>query len=199
MAGRFDRARELQATSDGAFEEFGLTLSFFVSHTVAIVELLAGDPVAAERSLRRAYGTFEEMGYREELSGTAAVLAQALLAQRRDEEAELFAERSEKLAAADEVIAQVFWRGVRARCLAGRGLVEEAEVLAREAVALAERTDFVNDRADAMFDLATVLRQAGRLEDAQAYFSDALKLYEQKGNVVAAGRTQAEVAGLAVV
>jgi class 3 adenylate cyclase/DNA-binding winged helix-turn-helix (wHTH) protein/Flp pilus assembly protein TadD len=198
MAGRFDRARELLATGDGAFEEFGLTLSFFVSHTVAIVEMLAGDPVAAERILRRAYRAFEEMGYREELSGTAAVLAQALLAQRRDEEAELYAELSEKLAAADEVMAQVFWRGVRARCLAGRGLVEEAEVLAREAVALAERTDFVNDRADAMFDLATVLRQAGRLDVARANFSDALKLYEQKGNMVAAGRAQAEVAGLAV-
>jgi tetratricopeptide (TPR) repeat protein len=199
MEGRFDRARELQAAGAGAFEEFGLTLSFFVSHTAAIVELLAGDPVAAERSLRRAYKAFEEMGYREELSGTAAVLAQALLAQRRDEEAERFAELSEELAPADELIAQVLWRGVRARCLAGRGLTEEAEVLAREAVALAETTDFLNDRADAMFDLATVLREAGRLKDARAAFAEGLRLYELKGNVVAAGRVQAELAQLTEV
>jgi predicted ATPase len=199
MEGRFDRARELQATSGGAFEELGLTVSFFVSHTAAIVELLAGDPVAAERSLRRTYRAFEEMGYREELSGTAAVLAQALLAQRRDEEAERFAELSRELAPADELIAQVLWRGVRARCLAGRGLMEEAERLARQAVALAERSDFVNDRGDAMFDLGIVLRQAGRLQDARAALAEGLRLYERKGNVVAAGRTQMELAGLAGV
>ena len=64
MQGRFDRARELQADSVGAFEELGLTLSFAVSHTAAIVELLSGDPVAAERSLRRGWKAFEEMGYR---------------------------------------------------------------------------------------------------------------------------------------
>ena len=121
MEGRFDRARELQADSIGAFEELGLTLSFAVSHTAAIVDLLAGDPVGAERSLRRGWKAFEEMGYKEELASTAALLAQALLAQRRDEEAERFAELSEELAPADELIAQVMWRGVRARTLAGRG------------------------------------------------------------------------------
>jgi class 3 adenylate cyclase/DNA-binding winged helix-turn-helix (wHTH) protein len=196
MEGRFDRARELQTTSGSAFEELGLTLSFFVSHTAAIVELLAGDPVAAERRLRRAYTVFEEMDYREELSATAAVLAQALLAQRRYEEAERFAELSRELAPADEVIPQILWRGVRARSIAGRGLIEEAERLAREAVELAERTDFVNDRGDAMLDLAIVLRQAGRLEDARAAFAEGLRLYERKGNVVAAGRVRAELAEL---
>jgi tetratricopeptide (TPR) repeat protein len=136
------------------------------------------------------------MGYKEELSATAALLAQALLAQGRDEEAERFAELSEELAPADELIAQVMWRGVRARTLAGRGRMEEAERLAREGVALAERSDFVSDRGDAMFNLAVVFRQAGRLEDARAAFTEGLGLYERKGNVVAAGRARSELAAL---
>ena len=196
MEGRFDHARELQATGVGEFEELGLTLTFFVSHTAAYIELLAGNAVAAEQSLRRGYQALEDMGDKESLSATAALLARALLAQRRDEEAERFAGLSQELAPAADLIAQVFWRGARARTLAARGLVEEAERLAREAVALAKQSDFVNDRGDAVFDLAVVHRQTRRLEHARAAFAEAHRLYVQKGNVVAAGRAQAELAGL---
>ena len=119
------------ATSDAEFEELGLTLSVAVSHAAATVELLAGDPVAAERSLRGGYSVLEEMGERAELSTTAAFLAQVLLAQRRDEDAERFADLSEELAPADDLITQVMWRGVRARIVAGRGHTDEGERLAR--------------------------------------------------------------------
>jgi tetratricopeptide (TPR) repeat protein len=199
MAGRFERARELLATSDAAFEELGLTLTSAVSHHAAMVELLAGDAVAAEQSLRRAYGALEEMGDRAMLSTTAALLAQALLAQRRDEEAERFAELSERLAAPDDLITQVLWRGVRARALAGRGDSKEAWRLARQAVALSERSDFVNDRGDALVDLAIVHRHAGDLEHSRAALDGALRLYERKGNAVAAGRVRADLASLAGV
>ena len=53
MEGRFDHARELLANSSAVFEELGLTLTTAAGHDRAWVELLAGDPVAAERSLRR--------------------------------------------------------------------------------------------------------------------------------------------------
>ena len=55
----------------------------------------------------------------------------------------------------------------------------------------------MNDRGDATFDLAVVLRQAGRSDDAQAAFREALGLYERKGNVVGSGRALAELAVLA--
>ena len=145
MEGRFDRARELLATSDAAFEELGLTLTSAVSHTEAAVEQLAGDPAAAERSLRRGYDALAEMGDKAMLSTTAALLAHALLAQGRDEEAERFAELSEEVAADDDLITQVLWRSARARALAGRGQVEEAGAArtsrrrAREAERLRER------------------------------------------------------------
>jgi predicted ATPase/class 3 adenylate cyclase/DNA-binding winged helix-turn-helix (wHTH) protein len=201
MEGRFERARELLATSKAALDELGLSLSSaaLLGHDTAWVELLAGDPVAAERTLRTGYATLEKMGDRSLLSTTAAYLAQALLAQRREQEAERFAERSDVLAAADDLLTQIVWRGVRARTLAGRGRLEEAERLAREAVALAERTDFINHKGDALVDFAIVLRHGGRLEHARAALADGLSLYQQKGNTVAAGKARAELAELAPI
>jgi predicted ATPase/class 3 adenylate cyclase len=193
MQGRFDEARELLAASDAAFEELGLTLNSAVSHHAAMVDLLAGDPVAAERSLRRGYVALEEMGDRALLSTTAAFLGQALLAQDRYQEAEALAELSAELAAQDDLVTQVVWRGVRARCLAVGDRLDEAERLAQEAVTLAERTDFVNQRADALMDLGIVLGRLSRSEDAQAAFGEAVRLYEQKGNVVVAERVRSDL------
>jgi Flp pilus assembly protein TadD len=87
----------------------------------------------------------------------------------------------------------VLWRGVRARCLAVRGRPEEAEALAREGVTLAETTDLLNQRADALVDLGIVLGRLERSEDALAAFGDAVRLYDQKGNLVAAGRVRSDL------
>jgi tetratricopeptide (TPR) repeat protein len=133
------------------------------------------------------------MGDRALLSTTAAFLGQALLVQGRMEEAESLAELSAELAAGDDLITQVMWRGVRARGLAERGRLEEAERLAQEAVTLAGKTDFVNHRADALVDLGVVLRLFRRPYDAQAVLGQALRLYEQKGNAVAAARVRADL------
>jgi class 3 adenylate cyclase/DNA-binding winged helix-turn-helix (wHTH) protein len=199
MEGRFDRARELLGNGNAMFAELGLTLSSASGHDTAWVELLAGDPIAAERSLRAGYATLEEMGEQSLLSTSAAYLAQALLAQRRDHEAERFAQLSEKLATADDLLTQMLWRSVRARILAGRGRLEEAERLARQSVALAERTDFINHKGDALVDFAIVLAQAGRLQHARTALAEGLRLYQQKGNTVAAGKAPAELAELAPI
>ena len=79
------------------------------------------------------------MGERAFRSTMAASLGLVILEQGRDEEAEGFAELSAQLAASGDLLTQILWRRVRARMLARRGGVEEAEGLAREAVTLAER------------------------------------------------------------
>ena len=194
MEGRFDEARSLLATSDAAFEELGLSLNSAVSHHKALVELLAGDPVAAERCLRKGFDALEGMGDRALLSTTAAFLGQALLAQEREEEAERFADLSAALTAEDDVLTHALWRGVKAALLARRGGLPEAERMARQAVALAERTDFLNHRAETRVVLGTVLGAQGRPEDARAALASALDLYEQKGNLVSAGQVRAALA-----
>ena len=83
-------------------------------------------------------------------------------------------------------LTQIRWRRVRARVLARRAEIQAAEALAREALAIAEATDFVNERADALIDLSHVLEESRRCDEAVAAASGAVHLYELKGNVVAA-------------
>ncbi len=197
MQGRFAEARELLAASEAAFEDLGRTLSSAISHQAAMVELLAGDPVAAERKLRTGYDALQEMGDRSFLSTTAALLGQAVLAQGRAAEADELAATSAELGSADDLSTQILWRWLRARVLAGRGELASAEELAREAVVLAERTDFSNQRADALAALGGVLAKRGRMDDAQDAIAGALALLDRKGNTVAAERLRAELALLA--
>lgn len=121
---------------------------------------------------------------------TAAFLARAVLEQGREKEAEELAELSAQLASKGDLLSQVLWRGVRARVLARRAQFEEAQVLAREAVALARVTDFVNHRADALLDLAQVLKASQSTNEAVTSASEALRLYELKGNHVSASATR---------
>ena len=190
IVGRFAIARELIATSNATYADLGLTLYVASSEHEAVVELLAGNPAAAERSARAAYRALEEMGERAFRSTMAASLAVVILEQGRDEEAEDFAKLSAQLAASGDLVTQVRWRRVRARVHARRAELRAAEALAREAVTIAEGTDFVNDRADALVDLSHVLEAARRGDEAIAAVSAALHLYELKGNVVAEAATQ---------
>jgi Flp pilus assembly protein TadD len=80
---------------------------------------------------------------------------------------------------------------VRAKLLAAeRG--DEAHALAAEAVRLAERTDFLTIHAEALVDLAEVLRRGGRADEADAALAEALELFERKGDVASLARVRAE-------
>ena len=63
-------------------------------------------------------------------------------------------------------------------------------------MAIAEATDFVNDRADALIDLSHVLEASCRGDEAVAAASGALHLYELKGNVVAGAHARRRLNGL---
>lgn len=186
IAGRFAVARELLATSNATYADLGLTLQVASSDHAAVVEVLAGNPAAAETSMRAAYRALEEMGERHFRSTMAATLGLVILEQGRDEEAEALAEVSARLGAAGDLLTQIRWRRVRARVLARRAEIQTAEALAREALAIAEATDFVNERADTLIDLSQVLEASRRRDEAASAASRALDLYELKGNAVAA-------------
>jgi predicted ATPase len=195
MVGRFELARELLARSNAAYADLGLTLNAATSQNEAVVELLAGNPAAAEECLRKGYHALEEMGERMFLSTTAAFLARAVLEQGRDEEAENLAKLSAQLAAKDDLLSQILWRGVRARVLARRAQFDQGEALAREAVMLAKATDFVNHRADALLDLSQVLQASQHVDEAVTSASEALRLYQLKGNLVSASATRLWLGG----
>jgi tetratricopeptide (TPR) repeat protein len=192
MSGRAQQARELYRRAQDTLEDLGRSLSLangrFDSGTV---ELLAGDPRAAERELRWGFEALEAIGESGVLSSVAALLGQAVLAQGRTAEAERYGALSEELSAEEDVFGQVEWRALRAAVCARTGRPDQAERVAREAVELMEGTDALNLNAEAFVALGEALQAAGRFDEARAAFADAERLYERKGNVTSLARLRA--------
>ena len=101
-------------------------------------------------------------------------------------EAERLVSVAERTAPADDVRAQARWRRARARLQVAAGATDRAVVLASEEVSLIARCEAPNLHADALVDLAEVLRAAGREGDAVAALGEAVRRYGSKGNVVCA-------------
>lgn len=197
LAGRFTEARELYRRSRAIYEDLGLRVhAALVSLDSAPVEMLAGDAVAAERELRRDYEALEELGEKNYLSTTAALLAQALHELGRDDEAEQLTKISEELSAPDDLNSQVEWRCARAKVLASRRQFADAEEMVREAVRRALKTDFLEVQANAYLDLANVLQLAGRRSEAVIATREALAIYEKKQGAAGVTRAQSWLAEL---
>ncbi len=199
MQGRFDEARSEIAASRARHLELGLALSWAGNSMLSgMIELLAGDPAAAERELREGYEALDRLGETGFLSNVVTLLAEVVRVQGRHEEALKLAEAGERVSAPDDVEANVGWRNVRARVLAHEGNSAEAERLARESIALLEPTDLLFLQAISFRVLGDVLLLAGRRSDAVSALEEALRLAELKGDVVSAGQTRAQLDELAI-
>jgi class 3 adenylate cyclase/tetratricopeptide (TPR) repeat protein len=187
MRGDFERARRLAAESKALLTELGSTVSgAATSLETAWVERLAGDLAAAERQLREDYDSLSELGERYFLSTVAGELARVIYAQGRPDEAEQMSSHTHELADDDDIASQTLWRTVQAKVMARKGNCDAALILMGEAIDLLKDTDAVSAQADTLVDLAEVLRRAGRRGDADEMLGDAVSLFEQKGNIVAA-------------
>jgi tetratricopeptide (TPR) repeat protein len=197
MQGRFEEGRGLYEQSKAIRREVGFIFSVAGSTMHAReIHLLAGDSKGAERELRWGYETLEQMGEKAHRSTIAGNLAEALYQQGRYEEAEEFVRASLALAAPEDIASQVMARMVRAKLLAVKGEHDQAEQTARDAVALAEKTDDLFTLGQAQMALAEVLILAGRGEEAIGAFEAAADASERKGNVVTARQARAKIAEL---
>ena len=188
LRGRTDAARRMIASARKMVEELGITQRLLEADVFGgLVLLLEGDAPAAERNLRPAYAGLRNLGLGIDAARAAALLARALLAQGRVEEAEALSHESEALAG-DDLKAAIAWRGVRAEALARRGEHAAAIELASKAVELAAATDALLDHADARLALAVALRAAGRDLEADAEEGRAAELWEAKGATLLAER-----------
>jgi ATP/maltotriose-dependent transcriptional regulator MalT len=195
MRGEFETARRLLAERRAIMAELGTSsMHTAVSHDEALVALAAGDLAGAAGVLRTGYERLAEMGERALLATTAALLAHVTYEQGHLEEAWSLTQTAEEAAAADDLSAQIVWRAVRAQLLAQQGELAGAERMSREAVEMAERTDWLSDHGDALVARARVLQMAGNRDAAAACLSGAAALYAQKGNTIAAQRVQALLA-----
>jgi class 3 adenylate cyclase/tetratricopeptide (TPR) repeat protein len=192
MLGRFDEARAIlaEARAELADRGGGMPLATTKTHASVEVELLDGDPAAAAEFGEEGCRLLDELGEQSVLSTAAGMLAQALYALDRLEEADGWAGRAAELGASDDAYTQMLWRQVRAKVLARRGEYAEAQRLAREAVAVGEETDMLDAQGGTYADLGEVLSLAGRPQEAAKALEQALARYERKGNVVMAGRTR---------
>jgi tetratricopeptide (TPR) repeat protein len=180
MQGRFTEARTLFAQGLTVLHELGLTLRMATRRTISgAIELLADEPIAAERELRWAYDRLEAMGERADQGGIGAQLGEALYRQGRYDEAERYAVRD-----------------VRAKLVARRGDFKAAETIAREAVVAADNEDNFNRRGNVRLALAEVLSLAERKGEAIGVLDEADALFQNKGNLAAMARTATSRAAL---
>ncbi len=179
--GRAAAGRQLIDSARRSLTELGMRHALLeLDQFAGIIELVADDPGAAEKYLRRAYDGFRRMGLDADTAETAALLARACLALGRDAEADELCSESECLAG-HALKASIAWRTVRAQLLSRGKAHDEARRMAEEAVSIAERTDALVDHGDACLALATVLKAAGDTSGARSAAQQAIDLYERKG------------------
>jgi class 3 adenylate cyclase/tetratricopeptide (TPR) repeat protein len=189
MLGRFDEA---WATAHEATRRLHELTGEAAGGGYALGEIatLAGDHEAAVRYWRMVCDWLEEQGNLNVLSTYAPMLGRSLCMLGRYDEAEPLAQRGRELGDEQDVTTQSMWRQVQALVYAHRGQHEEAERLAREAVAFAEGMDGLNFQGDALCDLAEVLTRAGRSQEARATLEEALERYERKRNLAMASQVR---------
>lgn len=185
--GRFEEARRLTSRALAALEDLGLEEETAVClHRSGLVEALAGEHDAAERAFRRALGLTQRTGREQIRARAAASLAHVTGERGNPEEALELTALSERTAASEDFPTQVGWRTARAKALARLGRFAEAEALARIAVRLAEQTDALPTRGEALLDLAQVRGLVGRASEALSLAARALWGFDRRGAVAQA-------------
>jgi hypothetical protein len=189
--GAFDDARSTIARSAAALEELGAARELaVVLHRTAQIEVLAGQPNAAEPQMQRALAAAANARDDALRAALAGSFAHILVADdERLDEALALADVAESHA--DGTASDVAWRMARARVLVRRGRAKQAEALVREGLSLAEQTDSTDLRANTLAYAADVRRQAGRPAEAEPFERRAHRLFQRRGATAQAAAVQA--------
>ena len=160
---------------------------------------LAEDHTAAEAAFRSCCETFERFGDAAALASVAADLGGTLYAQGRIDDARHWSAVSERRAPAGDLIAQFFWRSLKAVLLAHDRRLAEAEPLAMQALSLVMQTDGLTHQGDVLLDVATVLTTANRPVEAATRVRQAIDVYDRKQNAASVRNARARLAAAEVV
>jgi class 3 adenylate cyclase/tetratricopeptide (TPR) repeat protein len=189
MNGELETARALYRNSRALLRDLGQQgTAASGGIDVALVELLGGDLGLAEREIRSDLDFLARAGESYYLSTMTALLSRLVRDQGRDDEALELSRAAEQTTDEDDFDSQALWRATRAPIIARAGDLAAAETLARHAVELVRRSEAPLLQADALAELAVVLKIAGRRDEARAAIEEAIALYGAKGNVVSAAR-----------
>jgi DNA-binding SARP family transcriptional activator len=194
MAGRFDEAREHLQEARHARHEYPDAETSLATSWAALsaeVELLAAEPERAEAVLAPACKVLRGVGETEWLATNTAFLAEAQYRQGRHAEALATSETALAIGPPEHLTSRSVARRVRAKSLARVGRLAEAQAAAAEAIAGIAATDVLDEQGETFVAAAEVHRRSGNDAEADAASERALERFEQKGNVVSAGRVRA--------
>lgn len=181
LRGKFDSARDKFEISRTTARDLGLRHGLYETELFeGFVELLAGNPVAAEPHLTLARAGLGALGIGADAGQAGALLARSVLQQGRVHEADELA--IDALASAGQNLqTAIASRSVLAEIRAAQGRHDEARQYAGEAIEIAERTDAVLDHAMALQAAARVARRAGDTEAAARFETAVQRLFDDKG------------------
>ena len=194
MRGNLDEARSLaEARSNHLCEVIGTTPRNAL-RALVMIEGIGGD---RERACRYRAAALEFVADAPiAAAAEKGSLARELCYLGRFDEAERLLEEARAVPSPGSGI-RVMATAAEALLLAHRGEFDQAETLARKAVATAEtRTDSVPWQAYTREDLAAVLERAGRTVEAREELERALAIWERKGCLPCADRLRAQIDSL---
>ena len=193
MLARHDESARIAREAGDRWRE--LTGDDEVDVVLGYIAATGGRHEEAATHLRRFCDLLEVRGLRGNLSTYAPMLGRSLCKLGRHDEAEPLARLGRELGDVDPWTLAL-WRQVQALVDSSRGHHTRAARLAREAVAVTERTDSLNMQGDALCDLAEVLHAAGLGEQAETALTRALERYERKQNLAQAAHVLGRLAEL---
>jgi len=183
MSGSIPLAQEIIQRTKAHLRETGMrSAESGLSLRSWMVGMVADDLEEAGREAETGIAIQQEIGETGVLSTLAAMLAETRVRQGRLDEADEASRLSEDAASIDDLTSQIMWRSARGQVHAHRGDLESGESLAREAVEIAERTDFTYLQGTAHEALSVVLSLAGRATEARVALDAARERYRAKGD-----------------
>jgi tetratricopeptide (TPR) repeat protein len=183
MRGNRERALALFRQTDQMSQDLGMAMPIGWRGHLAFVEEWFGNTELALANLEEHARSLRDAGERGYLSSVEAWIARFNIDLGRLEEAREAVRLAEEAAAPDDVGSQVEIRADRARIRAREGDLAGAEELARESIAGADATDYINLFVISRLALADVLRLAGRKDEALTYVEEAAATEERRGGV----------------
>ena len=194
MLGRFDEAWPLAEARSSHLREVTGDTSRDAYENLALIATIEGD---RERACRYVAEAIKRIAHVPIPAATGkSRLARELCYLGRFDEAERLLEEARAVPPPGSGV-RVMAAAAEALLLAQRGELEQAEALARTAVATAEtKTDTVWWQALTHEDLATVLERAGRIDEAREALERSLTIWERKGCLPCAQRVRDRVASL---
>jgi class 3 adenylate cyclase len=184
MLGRADEARRLSDEGIRLAIEMGGSAPPGMYESRCRIESLAGDYEAAERFVGIGYDFLVSLDNVANSSTSAGMRGRTLLRLGRSDAAHRWADVCRETTSSDDVINQHLWRTIEAVIAAREARREDADHLIAEAVAWADHSDDLMERAELCLDEAEIHHLAGRDDQARAALDRARELFRRKGATV---------------